>query len=252
MKSYLLSILLICAALLTFSHPAAAQSKDKFVRKSEKTPAVSSQKKAEKKSPAGYSGELDEAVSFLNKTIGGISGLKVYKLADTERSDIAPQIADIIIRSGKDVEKIQKLAERVLQYHKLTDICSIVLFKDESPRVFTYRLRSISFSTGIFDILTDDEATALIAHETGHLYFGKDLEKAREMGDNRLARIVELKCDVISLITLRNLKIDPAVLISALKKLINAREKSGLQTITEQSPSLEDRISLTEVFLKRK
>jgi hypothetical protein len=51
--------------------------------------------------------------------------------------------------------------------------------------------------------------------------------------NSRLARITELKCDIITLITLKKLGSDPLILIAALKKLIEEREKARLETSTE-------------------
>lgn len=118
--------------------------------------------------------------------------------------------------------------------------------------IFTYRLRTISFSTAAFDLFSKDEIAALIAHEVGHIYLAKELLVARAANDNRTARIIELKCDAVALLTLKKLKIDPQVLIKALQMLITAREKLGLQTMRDQSASMADRIKLTEYFLKQR
>jgi Zn-dependent protease with chaperone function len=230
---------LLAALLITCCSSLFAQSENNKI-----LPLTKEQKAIQDKN------ELAEAVKFLNEA--DLLKLKVYRLADTKKSDVEPQIAGDVISKGNEAQRLEKIAARVLGYLKLTDLCSVILYKSDSPAIFTYKLRSISLSTGIFSILTDDEAAALIAHETGHLFFGKELALARTTDDSKIARIVELKCDAVSLITLKNLKIDPASLVTGLKKLIEAREKLGLQTITDQSPSMENRINLTGIFLKRK
>lgn len=206
----------------------------------------SKQQKSAEKIPT----ELDEAEAYLNEVKNNFLNLKIYTLAGTDRSDISPEIADRVIAEGTGAIRLQKLSEKVLMLHKLTEVCSTVLFQDEKPRVFTYRLRSISFSSGIFDLLTDDEAVALIAHEAGHLYVAKELSNARTNDDDRLARVNELKCDVIALLTLKSLGIEPKVLTKALKKLITARKNMNLQTDTAQSPLLKDRERIVQIFTK--
>lgn len=193
--------------------------------------------------------ELAVAAAYLNEVKSNFLNLRIYTLAGTDKSNISPEIAGSVITTGEEIIRFNRLAEKVLQYHKLTDICSNVLFKDDKPMVFTYKLRSVSFSTGALNLLSDDEVTALIAHEVGHVYVAKELMNARDNEDSRIARINELKCDAISLLTLKTFGIDPNVLTSALKKLISARKTLGLQTETAQSPAIEDREKLVKIFI---
>ncbi|MGI8543440.1 MAG: hypothetical protein ACR2MD_08160 [Aridibacter sp.] len=199
---------------------------------------------------AQTSDEVTEAVNFLYRA-DNLSKLKVYKLADTEKAAVAPQIADKLITSGKEFEKLNRAAKKVLKYHGLSNHCSLVAFELVVPTVFTYQLRSISFSSKALEILSEDEISALVAHEVGHLYLAKDLADARIKEDARAARIAELKCDAIALITLKELGIKPVKLISAVKKLINARKKVGFGDLSEQSASLKNRKDLLNIFLKR-
>ena len=247
-------IICLTAAAIIFSPAIFAQTAEQKLPAKEKSSLPEKQQTvvppAKTQTPAARS-ELAEALLFLKKVGSNLLDLKVYQLADTRKSDVEPRIADDLVTSGTEALRLEKITQKVLKFHKLTDICSVVLFKNDNPAVFTYKLRSIALSTGIFNLLSDDEVAALIAHETGHLYFGKELALARTDDDAKLARIVELKSDVVSLITLKNLRIDPAVLATALKKLVTAREKSGLQTVSDQSPALEDRLKLVEIFIKQ-
>lgn len=239
-------LILVATVLIICCSPLFAQSENKGANQKKILPLTKEQKAIQDQN------ELAEAVRFLNEANADLPKLKVYQLADTRKTDVEPQIEGDVISEGNEAQRLEKIAAKVLGHLKLTDLCSVILYKSDSPIIFTYKLRSISLSTGIFSILTDDEAAALIAHEAGHLFFGKELALARTTEDAKLARIVELKCDVVSLITLKNLKINPVVLVTGLKKLIEAREKLELQTITDQSPSIENRINLTGIFLKRK
>lgn len=196
-------------------------------------------------------GEIAAAEAYLEQVKDNFLTSKIYTLAGTDRTTVMPEIADALITTGKDADRLQIIAEKVLKFHKLDTTAGTLLFEDEKPRVFTYKLRTISFSTGIFALLTDDEAAALIAHEAGHLYAAKEMAEARSEDDDRLARINELKCDVIALLTLKNLGIDPFVLMTALTKLTDARRKMGLQTETPQSPALADRERLARIFIAK-
>ncbi|MDQ3633780.1 MAG: hypothetical protein M3405_04630 [Acidobacteriota bacterium] len=194
--------------------------------------------------------EVAEAARFLNETTD-LSKLKIYKLADTEKAAVAPQIADKLITSGELFGKLNKSAKKVLDYHGLSNHCNIIAFDFAVPTVFTYKLRSISFSSKTLEILNKDEISALVAHEIGHLYLARDWADARINKNARAARIAELKCDAVALVTLKDLGINPVNLISAVEKLIKARKEVGFGDLSEDSASVKDRKSLIKIFLER-
>lgn len=200
---------------------------------------------------AQENGELSEAVRFLDGA-ADLSKLKVYKLAETDKTTAAPQIADRLVKTGELYEKLQRAAKKVLDYHRLGDHCNVAVFEYQVPTVFTYKLRSVSFSSTALEILGEDETAALVAHEIGHLYLARELADARIKEDARAARIAELKCDVIALITLKKLGIAPENLISAIEKLIKARKEAGYDDLSDQSASLKSRKALLEYFLAKK
>lgn len=192
--------------------------------------------------------ELSEAAEFLEKL--KISKLKIYKLPGTSNSDIFPQIKNRLITSGDNFDKLKKASTKILDQHKLLDHCNVILFESIEPTVFTYKLRSISFSSSLVDILTADEISALTAHEIGHLYLAHDLLKARKENDLKLARIVELKSDAVSLVSLKAVGINPASLISAIEKLEKARKDSSYPISNDANATLPDRRELLDKYLK--
>lgn len=97
-----------------------------------------------------------------------------------------------------------------------------------------------------------DEISALVAHEVGHLYLAKDLLQAGKENNLRMIRVVELKSDAVSLVTLKAIGLDPEVLISAIGKLKQAREKNGYEISREKNPSFNDRRALLDKYLKLK
>jgi len=102
------------------------------------------------------------------------------------------------------------------------------------------------------DLLTDDEVAALVAHEIGHLYFAEALGKARKGKNDRLARVIELKCDLVALITLSALKIKSSTLISAVKKLTEERSRLQIGSFEAGSPSVESREEILELYKSMK
>jgi len=75
---------------------------------------------------------------------------------------------------------------------------------------------------GLFDA---DEMVAIMAHELGHDYVSDEYAKAREEHDDERLQELELRCDVVAVITLRKMHVDPARLISAATKLLRHNER---------------------------
>lgn len=192
--------------------------------------------------------EIAEAFKFLTESKKELKDLKIYVLSGTDPATVSPDIAKTVLTTDPAAERLKPLAAKILDLHKLAEHCRVLTFENRLPMIFTYRLRSVSISTGLLNRLSDDEISALIGHELGHLYFGKELSDALAAESERAARIVELKCDLIALLTLRALKIDELALISALEKLVAARKEFDLTTLTNHSPGLAARRKLVETF----
>ncbi len=54
-----------------------------------------------------------------------------------------------------------------------------------------------------------------------------------------LMRTIELKCDLIALATLSNLRVKPSDLIAAVKKLIEARDQLKIESFPAGSPTAD-------------
>ena len=193
--------------------------------------------------------EAREAISFFSD-FTDFNSLKLYKLPG-EIALTAPEYEKSIITTGKSAVRLKKASNAVFKVHHLQNYLNYVLLDSIEPNVFTYKLKSISLTLRAVEILTDDELKALVAHEVGHLYFAAELAAARKTKNHRLARVTELKCDVIALLTLKSLTIPPSVLIEAIEKLSRAREQANLPVSSEQSPSIQERKILADMVIKR-
>jgi hypothetical protein len=168
----------------------------------------------------------------------------IEALRDNFFAGVKPYLLD----KGAYVTRLARIAGPVILFHK-SGKSRTVVFDHKLPTVFTWKETFITFSTSAMDVLTDDEIAALIAHEIGHLYFAGALAQAREQKNDRAARVIELKCDLIALVTLSKLNIKPSNLISAVKKLIQARSKLPANAFEPGSPSLESREEVYKLFL---
>lgn len=147
--------------------------------------------------------------------------------------------------------QLAELAKKVFTVHRLLEQCETIIIESYLPTVFSWKLTFMTVTTGTLKILNDEEVIALLAHETGHLYYVEELRDARETGNNRLARVVELKADIVALETLDALRISRTNLLSALKKIVAARTGYGIESFTEMSPDLEARSQLIEEYGRR-
>ncbi len=162
----------------------------------------------------------------------------------------APDLKGVVIETDPVKRaRLARLGAAVFRLHAVDRQCAVVLLDSRLPTVFTWKLTFVSLTTKDLEILTDEEITALIAHEVGHLYFTGDLLRARATGDDRLARVTELKCDLIALETLRRLKINEMNLITAVEKLIKARAALNVTSAEPGSPSMADRRRLAQILM---
>lgn len=167
------------------------------------------------------------------------------------KAHYAPPIEGVVIDSDPFGNgRLRKLSDRVFLLHAVQKQCAVVLLESRLPTVFTWKLTFVSLTSKDLEILSDEEITALVAHEVGHLYVADDLAKARVSGDERLARINELKCDLIALETLRRLGISEANLPSAIEKLIAARSAMNIKSLDAGSPVLEDRRRIARKYME--
>ncbi len=164
----------------------------------------------------------------------------------------APPIQGVVIETDPALTKrLAQIGKTVFRLHRVEKQCAVVLLRSRLPTVFTWKLSFVSLTTRDLELFTDEELTALIAHEIGHLYFADDLQRARETKDDRLARVTELKCDLLAFETLRRLKIDPAVLVGAVEKLLEARARLNIVSASKDSPTVEDRRHLAVRYTER-
>ncbi len=83
----------------------------------------------------------------------------------------------------------------------------------------------------------------------GHLYFAEAMTAARAAADDRQTRLIELKCDLVALTTLTELKMKPSNLLTAIKKMVAQREKLKIGSFQPGRPTLADRAEVIKLYL---
>jgi hypothetical protein len=108
---------------------------------------------------------------------------------------------------------------------------------------------AILVSDEAIDLLTAHELQAVVAHELAHEYFSDEYEAARH--DMRYDRVkeIELRCDGVSIITLRRLGLDPASLLSAVSKLTKFNDRRRFPNNPNLVPSVEERADFSQAVI---
>lgn len=166
------------------------------------------------------------------------------------RANFLPAIKSSVIETGTYPARLTKLASPVFEFHKAVKSRAVV-FTHSAPIVFTWKETFVTFSTAALDALSDDEITALVAHEIGHLYFAEELARARLEGDDRAERVIELECDLVALHTLSRMKVAESSLITAVEKLIARRRQLKIESFQPGSPPLASRQRLLKLYESR-
>ena len=76
-------------------------------------------------------------------------------------------------------------------------------------------------------LLDADELQALLAHELGHEYVWSKYKRRTALGEATHVKELELVCDGIAIVMLRELRIDASRLITAIEKLTRLTSASG-------------------------
>jgi len=86
------------------------------------------------------------------------------------------------------------------------------------------------------------ELQALTAHEIGHEYLWTEWAAARQRADQERLKSLELVCDAIAAVTLRQLGLDPSTLMDAVEKIDRFnQQRFGLARTEKNYPTLVER-----------
>jgi peptidase M48-like protein len=104
---------------------------------------------------------------------------------------------------------------------------------------------AVLVSEGAVDLLTAEELQAVVAHELAHEYFSDEYEAARNSKRYDTVKEIELRCDAISIVTMRGLRLDSGALLSAVAKLTKFNDRRGFPNSPNLAPSAEERTNFS-------
>ena len=128
----------------------------------------------------------------------------------------------------------------ILVFHQRTFV--VVKVIDVVQAFVGLHARSILLiSRRALQLLSSAELQAIVAHEMGHDYFWEEYGRANERHNTTLLSEVELKCDGLAALTLRELGVAPRLVPGAARKLTRFNEKLGATANADAYPSPSER-----------
>ena len=140
---------------------------------------------------------------------------------------------DLIAPSAERQAKLSAL-HPVLEYLDRDTVVEVKVLRLDVAWAGFLEGAAVLVSDRGLDLLTAEELQAVVAHELAHEYFAGEYEAARDAKRYDTVREIELRCDVVAIVTMRRLGLDPATLLSAVAKL--TRFNDGPR-VSEQSGS---------------
>jgi hypothetical protein len=141
----------------------------------------------------------------------------------------------------KDLLKLA-IAESILKFHQRKDAIEVRLIDVKHAFVGLHARSVLLISRDALDLVRPQELQALIAHELGHEYFWDEYTRAMADHDDRRMQELELRCDGIAVLTLRQLALDPEDLVRAVTSLTRYNERLGAVASADSYAALGDRV----------
>jgi hypothetical protein len=138
---------------------------------------------------------------------------------DMRRRALASLPNDGALHAERDELLKLSRVEPLLAYHERSSVFETRLIDVPQAFVGLHWRSVLLISRPALSVLSATELQALVAHEIGHDYFWEPYLSARSHGDTVALQEIELKCDVIAVLTLAALGLDPAALGRAARKM---------------------------------
>jgi hypothetical protein len=149
--------------------------------------------------------------------------------------------------SKKEAVKLAAIAP-VLRYHHRQDVLQLKLITVGHAFVGLHARTVLLVSREALDLLDGPMLQALIGHEIGHEYFWDEYQAAVARDNQDEVRALELRCDGVAVITLRQLGLDPHAFIEAVRVMTRFNERVGAVASASSYVSLKKRIAFVETI----
>ena len=139
----------------------------------------------------------------------------------------------------------------VLAFHGRKDDMEVRLVAGDGLAFAGLHARTVLLITReALELLDRDELMAVVAHEVGHDYFWDEYEEAQKRGDHRRLQELELRCDGIAIITMEQLRVDIARLVSAATTLGRHNQRAFGKTDDGRYVPLDQRVQFIRAMAR--
>jgi peptidase M48-like protein len=152
--------------------------------------------------------------------------------------------------SATDLRKLASI-DPILRLHERHDTIVIKLIDVKHAFVGLHARTVLLISRDALDMMRPEELQALTAHEIGHDYFWDEYARAMADHDDRRMQELELRCDGIAVLTLRQLGLDPENLTRAATGLTRYNERLGAVGSANSYVSLSDRVKFIRTIARK-
>jgi aryl carrier-like protein len=155
---------------------------------------------------------------------------------------------ELTVISSKRVERLKAALQPVLAYHERDGKLPIFVVRSEQPKAYVAERAALIITTKLTLITSEAELRGIVAHELAHEYFYEERDRAFKEKDESSLREIELFCDAVAAVTLKEIGDDPACYARALERMTYIGITAGNVTRSETKthPSLETRVKLNQ------
>jgi hypothetical protein len=169
---------------------------------------------------------------------GAVSADKKARLLAMVRKE------DLIEPSAKRQGKLDALRP-VLEYLERNNAIEIKILRLRLAWAGFLGGAVVLVSEEAIDLLTAEELQAVVAHELAHEYFSDEYEAARANNQYDTVKEIELRCDAVSIITMKALRLDSDALLSGVSKLTKFNERRGFPNNPNFVSSVQERTNFS-------
>lgn len=171
-----------------------------------------------------------------------------------------PVLLDEIIKrqeftviTGERVERLKAALQPVLAYHDRDGKLPVYVLRSEQPKAFVVCRAALIITTKLMLITSEAELRGIVAHELAHEFLWEERDRAFKVKDESLLREIELFCDAVATLTLKEIGDDPAHLARALERMTYSGITAGNVTRSETKthPALDTRVKLNRWLCQR-
>ena len=160
---------------------------------------------------------------------------------------------ELPVCSSQRVERLKESLQPVLAYHDRDGKLPIIVLRSDQPKAFVVARVALIITSKLMFITSESELRGIVAHELAHDYLWEERDRAFKEKNESLLREIELFCDAVAAITLKEIGDDPAYYAQALKRMTYVGSTAGNTTRSETKthPSLDARVKLNRWLCRR-